>query len=133
MDGREIVARAISDGALPDVSEAFLPELRKRIEAELGLRGSHVTVNASHTHPLGRMLCDDAQQIERTFDAVRRAWQTMTPVRVGSGVGIENTISMNRTLRLKDGRHWTIRHANPCPNDAEVEAVGPVDPQVGVI
>ncbi|MGN6628223.1 MAG: hypothetical protein ACTHLN_16510 [Tepidisphaeraceae bacterium] len=133
MDVTAIGARAISDGALPDVSESFLPELRKRIEAELGLSGSHVTVNASHTHPLGRMLCDDGQQIERTFDAVRRAWQTMTPVRIGSGVGIENTISMNRTLRLKDGRHWTIRHANPCPNDAEVEAVGPVDPQVGVI
>ncbi|MHB8901393.1 MAG: hypothetical protein ACYC6Y_21805, partial [Thermoguttaceae bacterium] len=29
--------------------------------------------------------------------------------------------------------HWTIRHANPCPPDDEVAAVGPVDPQIGLL
>ena len=54
---------------------------------------------------------------------MRRAAGSMTPVRVGSGVGREDRIMMNRTLRLANGRHWTIRHTNPCPPDDEVVGV----------
>ena len=40
---------------------------------------------------------------------------------------------MNRTLRLKNGQAWTIRHSNPCPPDDEVEGVGPIDPEIGIL
>jgi hypothetical protein len=133
MDVTAIGARWISDGMLPDVSESFLPSVRERIQKQLGIPGEHVTVNASHTHPPGKMLCDDDAQIERTCDAVRRAFDNMVPVTVGAGVGHEDRITMNRTLRLKDGNHWTIRHANPCPPDEEVVDVGPHDPQIGIL
>jgi hypothetical protein len=133
MDVTAISARRISDGMLPDVSEAFLPALRERVQNELGIPGANVLVNASHTHPLGRMLCDDDEQVKRTFDAVSRAARDLTEVRVGAGRGREDRITMNRTLRLKDGRHWTIRHANPCPPDDEVAGVGPVDPEIGIL
>ena len=57
----------------------------------------------------------------------------MTPVKVGEGSGYENRITMNRTLRLKNGKHWTIRHSNPCPPDEDVAEVGPIDPEIGIL
>lgn len=133
MDVTAIGGRRISRGALPDVDEAFLPSLRSRIEKELNIPGCNVLVNASHTHPPGRMLCDDAQQVARTFEAVSLALQKMTPVKVGTGSGHEDRITMNRTLRLKSGQCWTIRHTNPCPPDDEVANVGPIDPEIGIL
>jgi hypothetical protein len=40
---------------------------------------------------------------------------------------------MNRTLRLKSGMHWTIRHAHPLPPDEEVKSLGPMDSELEVI
>ncbi len=111
-----------------DVADDFMPTLRGRIEAELGIPGDHVLVNASR-----RMLCEDEELVERTLDAVRRAQENLTPVTMGSGVGYEDRFQINRTLRLKNGKGWTIRHANPCPPDDEVASLGPVDPDIGVL
>jgi len=120
-------------GGIGEVGDDFLPQLRARIENELGIPGEHVLVNASHNHPPGRLLCEPPEQLERTFDAVRRAAESMTGVKVGAGAGHEDRISMNRTLRLKNGKAWTIRHTNPCPPDDEVAGVGPIDPEVGIL
>lgn len=128
-----IAMDAVAIGGIGDVKDDFLPKLRRRIEKELGIPGANVLVNASHTHPPGRILCDDAAQIDRTFDAVSRALHNMTPAKVGAGVGHEDRIMINRTLRLKNGKHWTIRHANPCPPDDEVAGLGPIDPQIGIL
>lgn len=133
MDVTAIGGRRISQGMLNDIGEEFLPRLRSRIQKELNIQGCNVLVNASHTHPPGRLLCDDDQQIDRTFDAVRRAMQNMTTVKIGSGAGYENRITINRTLRLKNGKCWTIRHSNPCPPDEDVADVGPIDPEIGII
>ncbi|MDD2479222.1 MAG: hypothetical protein PHS31_04970 [Victivallaceae bacterium] len=133
MDVTAIGGRKISDGALPDVGEDFLPNLRGRIERELQIPGCNVLVNASHTHPPGQMLCSDEEQVERTFDAVRRAVENMMPVHIGFGKGREERISMNRTLRLKDGKHWTIRHSIPSPPDDVIENAGPIDHEIGII
>ena len=133
MDTTAIGGRRISRGMLDDVGEDFLPRLRSRIQKELNIPGCQVLVNASHTHPPGRLLCDDDEQVERTFDAVSRAVRTMTAATVGTGVGYEDRISINRTLRLKNGQGWTIRHSNPCPPDEEVAGVGPIDPEIGIL
>jgi len=133
MDVTAIGGRRVSQGMLDDVGEGFLPNLRSRIQKELKIPGYNVLVNASHTHPPGRLLCNDEEQIERTFDAVSRAMQNMTAVKIGSGIGYENRMTMNRTLKLKNGKSWTIRHSNPCPLDEEVADVGPIDPEIGII
>lgn len=133
MDTTAIGGRRISQGMLDDVGEEFLPKLRDRIQTELNIPGGHVLVNASHTHPPGRLLCDDNEQVDRVFDAVRRAMQNMTVVKVGAGSGCEDRITMNRNLRLKNGKNWTIRHSNPCPPDDEVAGVGAIDPEIGII
>ena len=133
MDVTAIGGRHISQNMLPDVGEEFLPKLRARIQAELAIPGENVMVNASHTHPPGRMLCDDEAQIERTFDAVRRAMSSMVEVKVGTGVGHEDRITLNRNLKLKNGTHWTVRHTNPSPPSDEVVGIGPHDPQIGIL
>jgi len=133
MDVTAIGGRKISDGMLNDVGEEFLPELRSRMQKKLQIPSLNVLVNASHTHPPGRLLCDDAEQIDRVYDAVNRAMQNMTEVKVGVGSGIEDRITMNRTLNLKNRKQWSIRHTNPSPPDEEVESFGPVDHEIGVL
>ncbi len=120
-------------GGIGEVTDAFLPELRARIEGELGIPGKHVLVNASHNHPPLNFLCSHEEQVARTFDAVKRAREGMVPVTAGAGSGDEARISMNRTLRLSDGTGWTIRHSNPSPPDNVVESVGPVDTEIGIL
>ncbi|MEN6347213.1 MAG: hypothetical protein ABFE16_18085 [Armatimonadia bacterium] len=136
-DGRTraaiVALDAVAIGGIGDISDDFLPRLRSRVEQELGIPGLNVLVNASHTHPPGRMLCDDDQQVERTFDAIRRAQAALVAVTVGVGVGHEDRIMINRTLRLKDGKGWTIRQANPCPPDEQVAGLGPIDPEIGIL
>ena len=133
MDTTAIGGRRISQRILDDVGEDFLPKLRGRVQEELGIPGCNVLVNASHTHPPGRLLCDDDEQVDRTFNAVSRAVRNMAEVRIGAGVGHEDRITINRTLRLKNGQDWSIRHSNPCPPDEEVAALGPIDPEIGII
>ncbi|MCF6175234.1 MAG: hypothetical protein L3J71_05675 [Victivallaceae bacterium] len=133
MDVTAIGGRKISDGMLPDVGENFLPELRQRIQDELHIPGCNVMVNASHTHPSGRMLCDDAEQVERVYDAVSCAVQNMTPVKIGVGKGFEERITINRTVTLKNGQHWTLRHTNPSPRDEDIASYGPVDHEIGIL
>ena len=133
MDITAIGGREISKRMLDDVGEDFLPKLRSRIHKELKIPANNILVNASHTHPPGQLLCSDAEQIDRTFDAISRAMQNMVPVKVGVGSGFEDRITMNRTLRLKNGLHWSVRHSNPCPPDDEIAEVAPIDPEIGVL
>lgn len=127
--GMDVVAIS----GIGDVGDGFLPRLRARVEGELGIPGGNILVNASHTHPPGRILCSDAEQVDRTFDAIARAFRSMVPARAGSGVGFEDRIAINRTLRMRDGGSWTIRQAYPCPADDQVASLGPVDPRIGVV
>lgn len=128
-----IAMDALAIGGLGDIKDDFLPKLRSRIERELRIPGGNVLVNASHTHPQGRLLCDDAEQVDRTFEAVRQAMGRMTEAKAGAGFGHEDRIVVNRNLKMKDGGHWSIRYAYPCPPDADVADVGPIDPAIGVL
>ncbi len=51
----------------------------------------------------------------------------------GTGRGHEDRIIINRTLRVKNGLAWTVRHSNPCPPDEDVESLGPIDPEIGLL
>ena len=124
---------AVAIGGICDVRDEFLPELRARIGRELGIPGHHMLVNASHTHPPGTILCPHDELLERTFHAVSEAVGNLCEVRVGAGRGHNDRISMNRNLRMKNGKFWTIRHTNPCPPDEDIAGVGPIDPDIGVL
>lgn len=131
--GAIITLDAVAIGGIADVADDFLPRLRKRLESELGIPAPHVMVTASHTHPSNRLLCGEEEQIQRTFDAVKRASDSLAPVLVGSGKSFENRIAINRVLRLKNGKEWTIRQSTPCPPDEEVSGLGPFDPEIGLL
>jgi len=124
---------AVALGLIGDVPDDFVARLRQSVEEEMGIPGSHVLISASHTHPPGRILCAPEELLSRVKAAVREAWAHMEPVTVSVGTGQEDRFLINRTLRLKDGRHWTIRQANPCPPDEDIAALGPLDPTVGVV
>ncbi len=134
MDITAIGGRTVSDRILNDVADDFMQKLRNRVQKELNIPGNNILVSASHTHPFhDQLLCDDNEQIDRTADALKRAIQNMTPAKIGTGLGYEDRLTINRTLRLKNDKDWSIRMGNPCPADDEVAKLGPIDPAIGII
>lgn len=123
-----ITVDAVAIGEIGYIKNDYLPTVRTRLRNELGIRPTNVLVNASHCHGIVRSDVD-----KRTFQAVKTAMQNMVPVKVGVGVGHENRIMENRRLRLKNGREADVRHAYSMPPDDEVAAIGPVDPQIGIL
>jgi hypothetical protein len=123
-----VTVDAVALGEIGRIGNAFLPNVRARIEKELGIPPGNVLVNASHCHGV---VCGDVEQ--RTFQAVQAATKNMVPVRVGVGSGREDRIQENRRLRLKSGREADVRHAYALPPDEEVAEVGPIDPQIGIV
>lgn len=133
MDTTAIGCRTITQDILGDSADDFMPRLRERLLADGGVEAECVTVCASHTHPPGRLLCDDDAQINKAAEAVRTALQNMVPVRIGSASSEQRQLTINRTLMMKDGTDYTLRICNPYPPDDEVEALRPVDPEVCVL
>lgn len=130
MDVTAIGARTVSQNILTDSADDFMPQLRKQIEAELHIPGANVSVSASHTHQVARMLCDDNEQISRTIAAIKQALKNMKPVIIGVGRGYENSLTINRTLMMKDGTDYTWR---PSPPHEEIEGLRPIDPEIGIL
>lgn len=119
---------AVAIGEIGRITNDFLPNVRQRIEAELGIAPSSLVVGASHCHGIVRMDIEDL-----AFQAVQQAGKSLVPVRCGVGTGYENQIQENRRLVLKDGNIVDVRHAYSLPPDAEVEKVGPIDPEIGIL
>ena len=133
MDITAVGCRSISQYILNDSADDFMPNLRTRIFDTWGIPGNHVTVNASHTHPPGLLLVDDEKQIDCTMEAIGHALASMEPVTIGVGTGREDRLTVNRTLMLKNGRDHTMRSCfSPVP-DEEVEALRPIDPEIGIL
>ncbi|MBU0715868.1 MAG: hypothetical protein KJ964_10980 [Verrucomicrobia bacterium] len=130
MDVTAIGARTISQNILSDSADNFMPDLRKQIEKEFNIPGCNVCVSASHTHQAPRLLCDDAAQINRILEAIKSALQNMAPVVIGVGSGYENTITVNRTIMMKNGTDHTL---SPFPPENEIEGLRPIDPEIGIL
>jgi hypothetical protein len=123
-----ITVDAVAIGELGRISNTFLPNLRKRLQADLGIAPSGVVANASHCHGVVRADTEDL-----VVQAVREAHRKLVPVRVATGIGREDRISENRRLKLKDGTTVDMRRAYSMPRDEDVASVGPIDPQIGVV
>lgn len=123
-----VTVDAVAIGEIGPIGNAYLPEVRKRLKAELEIAPERVVINASHCH--GIVVGDVA---DRTVQVVKQAFQRMEKVKVGTGTGFENRISENRRLKLKDGTEADVRHAYSMPRDEDVAAIGPIDPQIGLL
>ena len=55
------------------------------------------------------------------------------PVTIGAGTETDDRLTVNRTMHMKDGSHYTVRGCQPRPPDEEVADVGPIDPEIGVL
>lgn len=119
---------AVAIGEIGYIKNDYLPNVRAQCQQELGLQPHNILINASHCHGI---VCTDVEQ--RTVEAVRQAVREMVPVLVGVGTGHEDRVMENRRLKLKNGREADVRHAYSLPPDEEVAAVGPVDPEIGIL
>jgi hypothetical protein len=130
---RETVAIVISIDAVAiaeigTIREEYLSEVRLKLKTSLDIDPDNVLINASHCHGI---VCSDIA--ERTVQAVTKAWETMVTVRVGVGCGYEDRIMENRRIKLKNGRETDVRRAYSLIPDEEVESVGPVDTEIGIL
>ena len=123
-----VTVDAVSFGEIGRLKNDFLPTVRVRLQKELGIPPGNTLFNASHCHGLVHPNVAD-----RTVAAVREAMKNLVPVKAGAGVGRETRIMENRRLILKNGRTVDVRHAYSLPPDAQVAAVGPVDPEIGIL
>ncbi|MBN2316135.1 MAG: hypothetical protein JXM79_19570 [Sedimentisphaerales bacterium] len=112
-------------------TETRTSEIRRRVHEELGINPKNILLNASHNHNTWNQMAEDTN--ERIVQAVKQAAGAMVPVTIGVGAGHEDRITMNRRLRLKNGKEWTIRRANPSPQDSDVVGLGPMDPEIGIV
>lgn len=123
-----ITVDAVAIGEIGPIKNDYLGRVRTRLEADLKIPPQNVAINASHCHGI---VCSDVA--ERTVQAVNQAVRNLVPVHVGAGAGHEDRIQENRRLTLKSGKEIDIRHAYSMPADEEVAAVGPIDPQIGIL
>ncbi|MEW6754792.1 MAG: hypothetical protein AB1505_28000 [Candidatus Latescibacterota bacterium] len=123
-----VTVDAVAVAEIGSVPAGFLDEVRAALCDDPGLAATQLVIGASHCH--GTVCADVARH---TVQAVRTAWGAAVPVRAGAGAGHEDRIQENRRLKLKSGREADVRRAYSLAADEEVEAVGPIDPQIGIL
>jgi hypothetical protein len=123
-----ITVDAVAIGQIGRIGNDFLGTVRGALEKDLGVPPASVVVNASHCHGIVR-----ADTAELVVQAVKEAARNLVPVKVGVGTGREDRISENRRLKMKDGSEVDMRRAYSMPRDEDVAAVGPIDPQIGIV
>ncbi len=123
-----ITVDVVAIGEIGPIGNDYLSKVRAELHSRFGIRPEHVLINASHCHGVVR------RDIDRlTVQAVQQALDKMVPVKVGAGTGYEDRIQENRRLRLKDGTEADVRHAYALPPDEQIAAVGPIDPEIGIL
>jgi hypothetical protein len=123
-----VTVDAVAIGEIGRIRNDFLAKVRRELAKDPQLADAHLIVNASHCHGIVRADTD-----ELVVQAVREATKNLTLVKVGAGSAQETRISENRRLLLKDGSQVDMRRAYALPRDEDVAAVGPIDPQVGLV
>ena len=123
-----VTVDAVAIGTIGRIRNDFLPNLRARLKQEFHLSPSNLVINASHCHGAVR---EDVELL--TFQAIREALQHLVPVHAGAGTGREDRISENRRIRMKDGSEIDMRRAYALPRDEDIAALGPIDPEIGLL
>jgi hypothetical protein len=123
-----VTVDAVAIGGIGAIRDTFLPAVRRELAKDPGIPPEYVIVNASHCHGDVRSDCD-----QLVVQAVREAWNALTPVKVGAGSASEKRVSENRRVTLKDGSQVDMRRAYAFAWDDEIAEIGPIDPQVGLL
>jgi len=126
---------------------------RAEASAATGIPADHIAVSATHSHTgplyfsalsdlfsqrnvkkLGKDPCDPAayraELVKQIVAALVKAKMALQPMELKCGSTIEDRLAFNRRFQMKDGSVV----CNPgYQNPNIVRAIGPVDPQVGII
>jgi len=129
-----ITLDVVAIGTIGDISDEFLMNVKQRLKDELKI--GNVLINASHNHLDGflhgkKIIVEDVE--DKTIMAVKKALMNMQAVKIGAGKGFENRFAMNRRVKLKNGDVFTIRHANPNMPDDDINSIGDIDPEIGIL
>ncbi|NNE92725.1 MAG: hypothetical protein HKN23_13845 [Verrucomicrobiales bacterium] len=119
---------AVAIAEIGNIKDPFLANVRAALAKNPGIDPKSLIVNASHCHGV---VAPDVEA--RTVRAVREAFENLVPVHAGTGAGLENRVQENRRLLLKNGKESDVRHAYALPPNDAVAAVGPVDPEIGIL
>ena len=123
-----ITVDAVAIAEIGTIRDSYLEQVRNELQASLNIKPDSVLINASHCHGI---VCADVA--ERTIQAVTIAFQNMVYVNVGVGCGYEDRIMENRRIQLKNGREADSRRAYSLVPDEDVEKVGLIDAEIGII
>lgn len=123
-----IAVDAVAIAEIGSIRDPYFAEVRAALQKDLGIAPGAILINASHCHSI---VTPDV--VACTVRAVTTAWKNRVPVKAGAGAGSENGIMENRRLELKSGKQADVRHAYSLPFDDEVAAVGPIDPEIGLL
>lgn len=123
-----VTVDAVAIAEIGSINDPYLANVREALKESPGIPAESIIINASHCHSV---VANDVEQ--RTIDAVRAAWNNRVPVKAGVGSGHEDRVMINRRLPLKDGTTADVRHAYALPNDEDIAAVGPIDPEIGIL
>ena len=123
-----VTVDAVAVAEIGSIKDPYIANVRAAAQTKLGIDPKSIIFNASHCHAL---VAPDVEA--KTIQAVEAAWNNRVPVKVGAGVGHEDRIQENRRLEMKDGSVIDVRHAYSMPPDQDVAAVGPIDPEIGIL
>jgi hypothetical protein len=118
----------VAIGEIGRIGNDFLAKVRGELAKDPGISPLNVIVNASHCHGVVR-----ADTADLVVQVVKDAAKNLVPVKAAAGEGHEDRISENRRLKMKDGSEIDMRRAYSMPRDEDVAAVGPIDPQIGLL
>lgn len=143
-DGMRIALVACDLGSLP---RPFVERARTLIHAATGIPPTHVMISATHTHTGPVLIADtlrynlegEMKRIAEAYaaalpakiaEAVKKANEALTPARITTAVGREDSLTFNRRYFMKDGTvGWNPGKLNP----NIVRPAGPIDGSVPVI
>ncbi len=123
-----VAVDAVAIAEIGTIKDPYLANVRAAVQKSLGIDPQSIVINASHCHSVVAL---DVEK--RTVDAITKAWNSRVPVKAGTGSGHEDRIQENRRLLLKNGKEADVRHAYALPADEDVAAVGPIDPEIGIL
>lgn len=136
--GDRAVAVIVAD--LLSVPEVLVRRVREQVQQACGLQAAQVMVAATHTHsgPAVEPVAgpdESSAAIECVLpgmvESCVQAWRACRPMRLWSAVAHGEDLFYNRRIRLRDGStvmNWTL----PPPASID-QALGPVDPEIGVL
>ena len=99
-NGQTIAGLANVDG---NTNQRVIDAVNERLEKELGIPKGNIIYNGTHCHSTGTVPMDELT--ERTYQAVKQAYDNMVPAKVGYGSGV-SYLNVKRDLFDPERGTW---------------------------